>query len=508
MLWKLQRQYFEKKGSDAWRMGEVPHYVTSNQRIANSYAEMIFHFYKDSRNRIQTDIPEPLYILEAGAGSGRFGFYLVKKLHLLCDQENIPHNTFCYIFSDFTQRNPDAWKAHPSLQTYLADGSIDIALFDMMQQEAISLQVSGKRIDVNSLTFPLVFITNYVFDSVPQELYYTENGNCHACTVSLFAKGDPAGLSAAALLEDITCTYDHNIHTVHRYEESWLNDVLSVYTENIPKGYFFFPEAGMRSLSHLRSFSKTGMMVLTADKGSHEIHQSAFIDPPEIVKHGSFSLTVNYHALSVYAIQSGGSDLFPSHQYGSINTGCLAFIDDLEQQYPQTLAAFSKHIDNAGPDDYFTLYQYLVTDINHMPLKVILSLLRFSMYDSHMLGVCLPRLEVLGPEISKHEKEDLVNAIAACWDNYFPLGEKRDLANRIATFFYQIDIFDWAAFYFKMSADIYGNEPATLFNIAACYHQLDEIDNAKIILDIVLARQPDNKEAYALLQNINSTVPK
>ena len=48
LLWQLQRQYFEEMGFEAWRRGEVPHYVTSNPRIANSYAEMIFAFYKDA----------------------------------------------------------------------------------------------------------------------------------------------------------------------------------------------------------------------------------------------------------------------------------------------------------------------------------------------------------------------------------------------------------------------------------------------------------------------------
>lgn len=506
ILWKLQRQYFEKMGSDAWRMGEVPHYVTSNQRIANSYAEVIFSFYKDSKKTVPPGIVEPLYILEAGAGSGRFGYYLVKRLHLLCDQENIPRDAFCYIFSDFTQRNPDFWKQHPSFQTYLADGSIEIALFDMMQQEDILLQISGKRINANSLTLPLVFIANYVFDSIPQELYYTMNGSCHTCLVSVFINRDPAGLSAAEVLEEISCKYDYNANENHTYAEPWLNQVLTIYSEHILQGFFFFPEAGIRSLAYLRSFSKNGMLVLTADKGSHEISKIAYADAPEIVKHGSFSLTVNYHALSTYATQSGGSVFFPWHQHSSVNAGCIAFLEN-SAHYRQTISAFKRHMENAGPDDYFTLYQHLANEIDNMPLKVILSLLRFSMYDSHLLGVCLPRLHVLGAEIQQHEKEDVITTIAECWNNYFPLGEQWDLANRIATFCYEIDIFDWAIYYFKMSADIYGNDTGTLFNIAACYQQLGEIDNAKIILDIVLSREPGNTEACSLLQNINSQPP-
>ncbi len=76
VLWDWQERYFAEKGVEAWRQGEVPHYVTSNPTMASSYAEMVFAFWRDHQCLKRQDInpDEPLYICELGAGSGRFAF--------------------------------------------------------------------------------------------------------------------------------------------------------------------------------------------------------------------------------------------------------------------------------------------------------------------------------------------------------------------------------------------------------------------------------------------------
>src|SRR5882724_834418 len=87
LLWKLQRAYFAEAGADAWRLGEVPHYVTSNPRVADSYAEIVFAFWRD-RNRL-APAAGPLHICELGAGSGRLAFHFLTRLVRLCEQSGV-----------------------------------------------------------------------------------------------------------------------------------------------------------------------------------------------------------------------------------------------------------------------------------------------------------------------------------------------------------------------------------------------------------------------------------
>src|SRR3954468_7248289 len=77
-IWQLQDAYFAGRGVEAWRQGEVPHYVTSNPTIANAYAEIVFAFRRDLTRLIGHD--DPLTVCELGAGSGRFAFHFLRRL--------------------------------------------------------------------------------------------------------------------------------------------------------------------------------------------------------------------------------------------------------------------------------------------------------------------------------------------------------------------------------------------------------------------------------------------
>jgi SAM-dependent MidA family methyltransferase len=92
LLWEIQRHYFAARGADAWRSGEVPHYVTSNPVIADAYAEIVFAFRRDRQALFPGD--EPLYLCELGSGSGRFAFHFLKRLLRLCTRHGVPPLSF------------------------------------------------------------------------------------------------------------------------------------------------------------------------------------------------------------------------------------------------------------------------------------------------------------------------------------------------------------------------------------------------------------------------------
>ena len=49
LLWDIQQAYYANKGVQAWREDELPHYVTSNPRVANSYAEIVLACWRDQQ---------------------------------------------------------------------------------------------------------------------------------------------------------------------------------------------------------------------------------------------------------------------------------------------------------------------------------------------------------------------------------------------------------------------------------------------------------------------------
>ncbi|HMA91522.1 MAG TPA: hypothetical protein VKP30_02505 [Polyangiaceae bacterium] len=79
-LWTLQRACFNQAGVNAWRTGQVPHYITSNPFMAAAYARVVTGFLRDLAAANSCARGDPLTIVELGAGSGRLAFHFLQKL--------------------------------------------------------------------------------------------------------------------------------------------------------------------------------------------------------------------------------------------------------------------------------------------------------------------------------------------------------------------------------------------------------------------------------------------
>src|ERR1041384_2933322 len=102
LLWRLQRNYFERQGIEAWRSGAVPHHITSSPFIADAYARVVMGFLRDWST---LDPRQPVHIVELGSGSGRFAYSFLKKflnLHRNSVLKTIPVR---YVMTDFTESN-------------------------------------------------------------------------------------------------------------------------------------------------------------------------------------------------------------------------------------------------------------------------------------------------------------------------------------------------------------------------------------------------------------------
>src|SRR4051794_36001344 len=75
MVWHLQRTFYSDQGIEAWTRSRVPQSVTTSPIIAHAYARIVFGYLRDTRaTRATLDPNEPVYLVELGAGSGRFAY--------------------------------------------------------------------------------------------------------------------------------------------------------------------------------------------------------------------------------------------------------------------------------------------------------------------------------------------------------------------------------------------------------------------------------------------------
>src|SRR5467141_4784562 len=72
MVWQIQRTFYADQGVAAWSRSGVPQSITTSPIIARAYARIVLGFLRDMRAALDPD--QPAYIVELGAGSGRFAY--------------------------------------------------------------------------------------------------------------------------------------------------------------------------------------------------------------------------------------------------------------------------------------------------------------------------------------------------------------------------------------------------------------------------------------------------
>lgn len=141
-LWKLMMSFYDRQGVDSWAQGIVPHFITSNAFIGHSYAKVLLGFLRDCmspQNPMALDTDEPLYIVELGAGSGKFSHFMIQSLIEMKELCAFPFHRIKYIMTDFTEQNFNFWTTHPALKQHVEAGLIDFAIFDATSDQSLHL---------------------------------------------------------------------------------------------------------------------------------------------------------------------------------------------------------------------------------------------------------------------------------------------------------------------------------------------------------------------------------
>jgi hypothetical protein len=421
-LWELQRQYFAARGQQAWSAGEVPHYITSNPVVAAAYAEVLVAFRRDRLRRDPAE--EALWIVELGAGSGRFAHHLLQQLAALCEREGLDPAGFRYVLSDFCAANLEAWAQQPRFVPLFASGQLERARFDVMDSSALELEHGGGRIGRGDLGAPLVVIANYLLDSIPADLLCFRQGQVERGLVRLRQRQEGGDArEAAALLQTLELDHRSEPLAAAPFAEPSLDGLLADYQgqlAELEEAWLLFPAPALRALERLAALSRQGLLLLSADKGHHRLEEVLSPQPPALVTHGSFSLNVNYHALCGWAEAAGGLALVPDPGRDGLHTVALLHLPEADD-HRATAAAWRRHLAAFGPGDYLKLSQLACANAEQLSAEQLLAFLRLGQGDSHLFARLQPRLQQLAVDLQPQERLGLLESVAQVERMQFPL---------------------------------------------------------------------------------------
>lgn len=455
-IWAAQRAYFAAQGPEAWSGGAVPHYVTSNPYLAAAYADVIAGF---ARDRGASD--RPLYIVELGAGCGRLAYALVQAL-----VDARLARPFVYVMTDLAERNVAWWQAHAWLRPLVAAGRVDFARFDLEADDAIELRESGVRLSAADAVDDLVVVANYVFDSLPHDIFYCEGGTLYECVAEPAPVPDgipERGFGAVDLAFERRA-----VAAAGYYADPHQCAILGDYCTTVERVAISFPVAGLAALDRLAAWSHRPLLLISGDKGSAHLDGVAHAREPGFAAHGSFSMAVNYHAIGAWVTARGGTWMHAAHHHRAIDVCAFLLGDGAAAAHGETLRAFDRSIARGGPDDFYTLKTSLERDYAHRSFGELLAFVRFAHFDAKLFMDCahvlLARLDTASPA----ERRDLADMIPRIWSGYFPIGEPRDVPFALGVFAYRVGLVDAARVLFAASISLHGEREDARANLALC----------------------------------------
>lgn len=509
LLWRLQKNFFAATGATAWSRGIVPHYVTSNGWIAGAYARVVLGWLRDVTAAGLLDPGHPVYLLELGCGSGRFGYHFLARLLDLLGRSSLRGVTLRYVLTDFTESNLAPLRSHPLLQPWIAEGILDFAGFDATRGEEIRLERSGTVLSPETLVNPLIVIANYVFDGVPQDAFAVRDGRISELLATLTVPEEETDLDEPTLLQRVELSWrerplpDGVLGSY--YGDPELDALLTDCAGPLKDTALLFPLAAIRCLRHLAGIAGGRLLLLSGDKGYCRQELLDGRDEPGLTLHGSFSMMVNYHLLGRWFEERGGEFLASTHLYSSLNVvaGVLGGPPAVE-----TRLAFDEAIERQGPDDFFDLKVSFGKPAADLPLEQLVAWLRLSGWDANVLLDLWPALMKGAAAAPGVLRLEIYRAVHQVWDAYFPLQEARDLAFHLGVLLCEIECHGDALPFFHESAAAYGANPATIFNLGLCLYHLGDLEAARQALDEALREAPDFAPAVELRREVRAGLAK
>lgn len=502
LVWKLQRRFFVERGLRAWGEGVVPHYISNHPFLARAYLRTALGFLRDCQASI--DPVEPLYVIELGTGAGRLGYHFLRQARAFFSLPALRNVRIKYVMTELTLERVEELSRNPFLSALADEEVLDFACFDAEAPGDLRLLRSGAVLAPGAVRNPLIVVANYFFDSIPQDVFLLSGGELYEALVKLVSSREETDLEDPAILGRLRLDYRYApVGSAACYEEPALERILQAYRGRLDDTHLSFPSAGLRCLEHFRTLSGGRLLLLSGDRGY--VHEESLLSlgAPGISAHGSFSMSVNYHAIAQYFRDTGGVALHARRRQSSLRI-CAFGLGRAEEDWAETRLAFTEALDAQGPDDFYSIRRGMERSCETLAIGEVLALLRFSGWDAHVFLGVYPRLMALVPDLDEPARQDLVDAARNVWDMYLPIGEGRDLGFHLGLLFTAMDDPAEALRFFGHSLRLHGRDATTLYNIALCQLRLGKPDLALAAIEEALELAPGYAPARHLRIKLQS----
>eukprot|EP00954_Amorphochlora_amoebiformis_P005749 453861-Amorphochlora_amoeboformis.AAC.1 len=206
-------------------------------------------------------------------------------------------------------------------------------------------------------------------------------------------------------------------------------------------------------------------------------------------------MMVNYDAVRHYFESKGGFSMHTPYQDGF---KVAAFVLGADKRVVRDARlGFLLALKTFGPDNFSTLQRSIKDLVANPSLKLVLSLLRLSGYDSDVFYKFKQFLidKVGHPYASEKIQQDVRKDIKEIYDCYYPLSKSKDVAFEIGRLFMSMKDYKSAMKYFIDSLRDCGEHHVTHYNLGLCHNYVGDFASALKSFNKSLEIKPDYHEA-------------
>ncbi len=453
-LWRFQHEYYEQQGPAAFGEGRVPWRVSSTPLAGLLTAELLEAFARDTGR--------PIELLELGAGNARFAFHLLRAAQSL-------GLDLRYRLTDVSQSNLDAAAAHPKLRPFVADGRLTLERHDALALAPAALPGRSR-----------VVVGNYLFDTLPHDVYEVVNGELREGRVRL--EGDS--------LADARWSFDF-------VPASSVPPRLASYARSLGSGRFVWPSGALRCLER---FAEGPLLFVFADKAIATRERLAAFEPVPLVRHGSVSVSVNVHALRA----AWGWHPFLEPKPAAEVFGVYACARGLsKRQLPRSVAQYEATFARSPALRLLSLVDEAARTRPLDPARA-LELLVVSGFDPDVfLRLAAPLGETVARGMEARLLPHLVEALARVSDAHFELQDPYDVQLEVARLLHRLGQLSAAERAYRASLE--GRPPSAdaLLGLGAALADLGRPHEAKASLQRALELDPESLPARRMLERLD-----
>lgn len=490
-LWEIQQNYFKTMGVKAWD-AQVPFYISSNMFIATQYASLFIAAIEDLFAREPALRSETFYLLEVGAGTGKFSYYFLRAFEKLLKTHALQELQYCYIISDVADKNIEFCQTNPAFQSYIEAGKVDFAKINLVESENIFL--INKKVNYADLNakLPLGVIVNYVFDCIKMDLFKADKSGVYEVQLGLKSRYKDFNVSESKHLDDLRLEHQViKIDPTHYYEDEILNTLLQDVANNVAENalYFSMPLGAVQFLQTLSKVTRDRFLIISGDRGICDKQDLVTTNLETIVAfNGCFSFLVNFYSLQKYLQKTGGDALLNE---GDVSF-CINFFSKgvALRDLPQTTHYFKTEVIRMGPKAYCDFYSLFCSNAYRFNAECLLSFLKLSQYDPDGFNCIYPRLTELYHSLPPYFLREIESAVRKTEENIYPSVIDRDIFNLVAGFYALSKQYDSAIAAFKHSIAVYKKNTDAYRYLGMIYQERQDFPQALQYFQEAYQRDP------------------